>query len=317
MRVACVTGAGGFIASWIVKYLLDGGYSVRGTLRNPNDEKNSHLQALNGAKERLKLFKADVLAYESVLQAIDGCDTVFHTACPVPSRKCSNPDEELVKPAVGGTLNVLKACSVSNVRRVIFTSSVSAVRFNRKIPDDKVLDESCWSDPAYCRETESWYLYAKTVSEQKAWEFCKEKGIHLVSLCPSLVLGPLLQKQLNFSSSILLKLVNGETEKCENTNRNCIDVRDVAKAHILAAEVPSAHGRYLCTCHFIDTKGMVDILSELYPQYDYPKEFVDTDQWSLKRASCSRLRQLGMHFIPLEQTLKDTVESFRKLGYLN
>ncbi|GLT53967.1 hypothetical protein SLA2020_272010 [Shorea laevis] len=79
----CVTGAGGFIASWIVKLLLEKGYTVKGTLRNPDDPKNAHLKELEGAKERLTLWKTDLLDYESLKAAIDGCDGVIHTASPV------------------------------------------------------------------------------------------------------------------------------------------------------------------------------------------------------------------------------------------
>ncbi|GAA0174106.1 dehydratase [Lithospermum erythrorhizon] len=71
VEAVCVTGAGGYIASWLVKYLLEKGYTVRGTVRNP------------GAKERLTLLKADLLNYESLREAINGCDGVFHTASPV------------------------------------------------------------------------------------------------------------------------------------------------------------------------------------------------------------------------------------------
>ncbi|KAH0982876.1 hypothetical protein GBA52_010053 [Prunus armeniaca] len=82
-QTVCVTGAGGFIASWIVKLLLERGYIVRGTLRNPDDPKNAHLRELEGAQDRLTLRKADLLDFESLKEAINGCDGVFHTASPV------------------------------------------------------------------------------------------------------------------------------------------------------------------------------------------------------------------------------------------
>ncbi|CAN1812186.1 Cinnamoyl-CoA reductase 1 [Linum perenne] len=63
-QTICVIGAGGFIASWMVKLLLEIDYSVKGTIRNPDDPKNSHLRELEGASERLTLCKADLLDYE-------------------------------------------------------------------------------------------------------------------------------------------------------------------------------------------------------------------------------------------------------------
>lgn len=82
-HTVCVTGAGGFIASWLVKLLLQKGYTVRGTVRNADDQKNAHLKELEGAKERLSLFSADLLDFDSLKAAITGCDGVFHTASPV------------------------------------------------------------------------------------------------------------------------------------------------------------------------------------------------------------------------------------------
>lgn len=317
-ETVCVTGAGGFIASWLVKSLLERGYNVRGTAREPGDEKNVHLQNIEGAKERLKILKADLLDYDSLLEAINGCSGVFHTACPVPSQRASNPEVEVINPAVKGTLNVLKACSVSKVKRVIMTSSVGAVLMDPKRPRDKFVDESCWSDPEYCRETQNWYFMAKTVSEQGAWHYSEEHGLDLISICPSLVLGPILQPKLNASSLILVKLLNGDLERCENKARNIVDVRDVAKAHILAYEIPSAAGRYLCTAHSVKTKELVDILKRLYPQYNYPKDYVDVglDSSGVEQLSGNKLRELGLEYMQLQETLVDIVECFKHKGIL-
>lgn len=317
-ETVCVTGAGGFIASWLVKLLLERGYNVRGTAREPGDEKNVHLQNIEGAKERLKLLKADLLDYDSLLEAINGCSGVFHTASPVPSQRASNPEVEVINPALKGTLNVLKACSVSKVKRVIMTSSVGAVIMDPQRPRDKFVDESCWSDPEYCRKTENWYYMAKTVSEQDAWHYSEESGLDLISICPSLVLGPILQPKLNASSLILVKLLNGDLERCENKARVIVDVRDVAKAHILAYEIPSAAGRYLCTAHSVKTKELVEILKRLYPQYNYPKDYVDVglDSSGVEQLSGNKLRELGLEYMQLEQTLVDIVECFKHKGIL-
>ncbi|GMI66985.1 hypothetical protein HRI_000367800 [Hibiscus trionum] len=57
-KVVCMTGASGFIASWLVKLLLQRGYTVRATVGDPNEpKKTEHLVSLDGAKERLHLFK--------------------------------------------------------------------------------------------------------------------------------------------------------------------------------------------------------------------------------------------------------------------
>ncbi|GMI78921.1 hypothetical protein like AT1G51410 [Hibiscus trionum] len=82
-KVVCVTGASGFIASWLVNLLLQRGYTVNATVRDPNDRKKTeHLQALDGANERLHLFKAELLEEGSFDSVVEGCIGVFHTASP-------------------------------------------------------------------------------------------------------------------------------------------------------------------------------------------------------------------------------------------
>ncbi|KAL0006885.1 hypothetical protein SO802_008387 [Lithocarpus litseifolius] len=83
-KVVCVTGASGYIASRLVKLLLQRGYTVKATVRDTNDpKKTEHLLSLDGAKERLQIFKADLLKEGSFDSAVDGCQGVFHTASPV------------------------------------------------------------------------------------------------------------------------------------------------------------------------------------------------------------------------------------------
>ncbi|XP_057499487.1 cinnamoyl-CoA reductase CAD2-like isoform X3 [Actinidia eriantha] len=83
-KVVCVTGASGFIASWLVKLLLLRGYTVKASVRDPSDQrKTEHLLALDGANERLHLFQADLLDEGSFDPVVDGCEGVFHTASPV------------------------------------------------------------------------------------------------------------------------------------------------------------------------------------------------------------------------------------------
>ncbi|KAK9164194.1 hypothetical protein Syun_005096 [Stephania yunnanensis] len=174
-QTVCVTGAGGYIASWIVKLLLEKGYTVKGTVRNPDDMKNNHLRELEGAKERLILCKADLLDYESLKEAIGGCDGVFHTASPV-----TDDPEQMVEPAVNGAKYVMNAAAEAGVRRVVFTSSIGAVTMDPNRSPDAIVDESCWSDLEFCKKTKNWYCYGKAVAEQVAAEEAKEKGVDLV-----------------------------------------------------------------------------------------------------------------------------------------
>ncbi|XP_073153879.1 cinnamoyl-CoA reductase 1-like [Henckelia pumila] len=311
----CVTGAGGYIASWLIKLLLSKSYIVHGTVRDPGDDRNVQLKNLEFAAEKLKLFKADLLDYYSVLAAIGGCDGVFHVASPVPSGPVSNPEVELVEPAVKGTLNVLKACTEAKVRRVVFVSSAAAVIMNPNLPKDQLLDETCWSDAEYCKMTNNWYCYSKTVAEIEALGYAKKSGLEVISFLPCLVVGPMLSQKANASSLVLINLLKGGNEQVVNHLRKVVDVRDVAEALKLVYETPEAEGRYLCMAHTVTIQGLVENLRKMYPDYKYPKSFQEgTD--SLKLTS-GRLQKLGWRYRPLKETLIDAVESYKRMSMLD
>jgi cinnamoyl-CoA reductase len=312
-QAVCVTGAGGFIASWIVKLLLEKGYTVKGTLRNPDDPKNGHLRELEGAKERLTLCKADLLDYESLKEAINGCQGVFHTASPV-----TDDPEQMVEPAVNGTKNVIMAAAEAKVKRVVFTSSVGAVYMDPNRSPDVVVDESCWSDLDFCKNTKNWYCYGKTVAEQSAWDVAKEKGVDLTVVCPVLVLGPLLQPTVNASVIHILKYLNGSVKTYANSIQAYVHVNDVALAHILVYETPSASGRYLCAESVLHRGEVVEILVKFFPEYPIPTKCSDEKKPRVKpyKFTNQKLKDLGMEFVSAKQCLYDTVKSLQDKGHL-
>ena len=121
----CVTGATGFVASWLVRELLERGVTVRGTVRRVAGA--DHLRALPGATDHLELVEADLTAPGSFEPAVRGCAAVFHTASPYVIQ-VDDPQRDLVDPAVNGTLDVLRACAAAaDVARVVLTSSMAAV----------------------------------------------------------------------------------------------------------------------------------------------------------------------------------------------
>ncbi|KAM7264015.1 hypothetical protein ACFE04_001698 [Oxalis oulophora] len=326
-RVACVTGASGYIASWIVKFLLQRGYTVRATVRNPDDQKKTeHLRQLDGAKERLHLFRADLLEQGVFDSVVDGCQAVFHTASPVIISHIHDPHAELINPAVKGTLNVLSSCAkTSSIKRVVLTSSMAAVAFSRKpLTPDVVVDETWFSDPSFCEETKKWYMVSKTLAEEAAWKFCKDNGIDLVTINPGYVIGPLLQPTLNLTVSTIFKLVTGEYEILMKENKSLsggdyrfVDVRDVANAHIQAFEVPSASGRYCLVGITTYMSEAVKILRQLYPSLPLPETSEGAPPPPPYQVTKEKAKALGISFTPLEITLRDTIESFKKKGFLS
>ncbi|KAL6327385.1 hypothetical protein AAG906_019075 [Vitis piasezkii] len=296
-KLVCVTGASGYIASWLVKLLLQRGYTVKATVRDPNDpKKTQHLLSLDGAQERLHLFKADLLEEGSFDSVVDGCDGVFHTASPV-ALEAINPQAELIDPALKGTINVLRSCSkVPSVKRVVVTSSLASVLFTGEpLTPEVLIDESWFSDPVLCKESKQWYVLSKTLAEEAAWNFSKENGIDMVTINPGWVIGPLLQPTLNLSAEQVLNLINGTLQQNVSSNISNIsswwvDVRDVANAHIQAYEIPEPCGRYCL----------------LYPGLPLPEKCADDKPYApSSRVSQEKAKSLVIHFTPLEVSLKE------------
>ncbi|XP_061980650.1 cinnamoyl-CoA reductase 1-like [Populus nigra] len=312
-QTVCVTGAGGFIASWIVKLLLEKGYSVKGTVRNPADPKNSHLRELEGAQERLTLCKADLLDYESLKEAIQGCDGVFHTASPV-----TDDPEQMLEPAVNGTKNVIMAAAEAKVRRVVFTSSIGTVYMDPNRSPDVVVDESCWSDLEFCKNTKNWYCYGKTVAEQDAWDVAKKNGVDLVVVNPVLVLGPLLPPTVNASIVHILKYLTGSAKTYANSVQAYVHVKDVALAHILVFETPSASGRYICAERMLHRGEVVEILAKFFPEYPIPTKCSDEKNPRKQpyKFTNQKIKDLGIEFTPVKQCLYESVKSLQEKGHL-
>lgn len=121
-------------------------------------KETDHLHALAaeepGGEGRLRLFQIDLLDYDSILAAVVGTAGVFHVASPCIVDRVPDPQGQLLAPAVDGTRNVLAAAKAAGVRRVVVTSSISAIVPSPKWPGDVVKDEECWTDEEYCREKE-------------------------------------------------------------------------------------------------------------------------------------------------------------------
>ncbi|KAL2940891.1 Tetraketide alpha-pyrone reductase 1 [Bienertia sinuspersici] len=276
----CVTGASGYIASWIVKLLLERGYTVNATVRSLNDPtKTKHLLALDGAENRLHLFEANLLEEGSFDSAIHGCHGVFHTASPVIVFS-TNPEVEVIDPAVKGTLNVLASCAKApSVKRVIFTSSTAAVKYTDKpLADDTVIDETWFSSLEMCKGKKGeCYLISKTLAEDAAWKFSKENGIDMVSINPAAV-----------------RL--GSCKRCCGSTYPCLGD-------------PFSNGRYILSETVAQISKIVKILHDLYPSLKLPNKCEDDEPPEpTYMFSKDKTKTLGIEFIPLKTALKETVE---------
>ncbi|XP_051134082.1 cinnamoyl-CoA reductase 1-like [Andrographis paniculata] len=320
-KVMCVTGASGFIGSWIVYFLLRRGYAVRATVKDIQDEKETkHLESMEGADEsRLRLFQIDLLDYDSIVAAVAGASGVIHVASPCTIDFSRDPERELLNPAREGTVNVLKAAKENGIRRVVITSSISAMTPRVSGLPEAVGDENCWSDEDYCRSKELWYPLSKTIAEKAAWKFAKEEGLDIVVVNPGIVLGPMIPPSVNASMLVTLFVIQGKIPDVPVDHfMGFVHVKDVALAHILLYENPSAAGRYLCVEAATHYNDFAAKMAELYPEYKMPRVSDDClPKVSNMKEASKKLIDLGMKFASLDHIVQDCVQSLRTKGCLS
>ncbi|KAJ4825840.1 hypothetical protein Tsubulata_045469 [Turnera subulata] len=269
----CVTGGTGFLASWLIKRLLQDGYSVHATVRpDPEHTRDVRfLTSLPGASERLKIFEADLSNPDSFEDAIKGCIGVFHVATPVDFTN-QEPEPVVTKRAVEGTLGILRAClNAKTVRRVVYTSSASTVVFNQSGVD--IMDETYWTDVDYVKSLGygGSYFISKTLTEKKALEFAEEHGLDLVTLIPTFIVGPFICSKLPGSVRTSLAMVLGNKEEYGALlDFSMVHTDDVARAHIFLLEYPDAKGRYICSSDRKTIEDLSKFLSAKYPEFPIP-----------------------------------------------
>ena len=331
-----VTGISGFIAKHCAIELLNAGYRVRGTVRSAaardavRDTLGRHADVTG-----LEFAEADLLADESWRPAVEGCSGVLHVASPFPS---TQPKDEnvLIRPAVEGTLRVLRAAVAAGVPRFVQTSSTVAIMYGHPAGRTAPYTEADWTPVESPGVTP--YAKSKTLAERAARDFAAREGTGLrySSVNPGFVLGPALDRDVGASAEIIQMFLKGKYPACPRLSFPCVDVRDVAKMHRLALETDApTGGRYLAVSESIwmldmaraikaslgevarkvPTRPMPDWVLRLVAIFDpVARQAVhDLGRWYGFDNSETR-RTLAMDFIPASKAASDMAQSLVSLG---
>ena len=274
-----VTGATGYIASWVIKNLLELGHTVHATVRDLNKKHSfAHLDKIAAETAgTLKLFKANLLEPHSFDEAMQGCEIVLHMASPFVVSNFKDAVKDIIEPAILGTENVLNSVNkTESVKRVIVTSSIAATygdAIDIQHTAKNEFDESHWNTTSSA--THQPYPYSKVIAERKAWEMQKaQQRWDLVCINPALVLGPSLTANTQSGSvEVLQQFANGMTLLGVPPMWNgIVDVRDVAEAHVHAAFNPKAEGRYIISGGTLSLLEMGKILRQNFgPKFPFPR----------------------------------------------
>jgi len=327
-----VTGGTGYIASWVIKYLLEEGKTVHTTVRDKsNKEKLSHLTNLDQELPgKLKIFEADLLDEGSFKEAMEGVENVIHMASPFKVSGIKDPQRQLIDPALKGTQNVLETVNqTDSVKGVALTSSVVAIYGdNEDVSKTKngVFTESYWNNTSGVNHQP--YAYSKTLAEKEAWKYAENQDRwRLTTINPGFVMGPSLSKRTDSTSiNFMRSLLNGDFKQgLPDLYFGVVDVRDVAKAHIRAVEMDKAEGRHILVSENIPAIEMARKLKTAYPEYPLPKKTLPKFMlyifgpfqgfsWKyirknigipLKFDNTYSRENLKIEYRPVEETLKD------------
>ena len=213
--------------------------------------------------------------------AMAGVDVLIHSASPFPLVIPANEDE-LIRPAVDGTLRALSAAKNAGVKRVILTSSNAAV-FGRDLPKGaKAFDETMWTDVNHPIGRAA-YRRSKTLAERAAWDFVKNDApeIALTTINPSLVIGAPLNTNFGSSMAIIDQLIKGTKRMLPDLRVGIVDVKDVARMHVDSIKIDATKGeRILASTGTLSLVAIAKIIQANNPNIKVITRWAPT--WFLK-----------------------------------
>lgn len=335
-----VTGASGFIAKYCIAELLREGYAVRGTVRSLARQKENEDAVKQAGIEapEIELVEADLLADAGWSDAVADCRYVLHVASPFPSSEPRDP-QALIQPARDGVVRVLHAAAAAGVERVVQTSSVVAIMRSTR-PDAEPRTEDDWTD--LTNGELSAYARSKTMAERAAWATVEDlpatTPLALTTVNPGMVLGPALDDDLSTSHVLIKLLGRGVYPAVPKLAFPVVDVRDVARQHVVAMTHPDAPGERWLSCNgTLSLRRLGELivaalpdLARRVPTLELPSTLVritshfDRSLRSVRAdlgkanlcANRKAVERLGMRFRTPEEAVASAALSLRDLGII-
>jgi dihydroflavonol-4-reductase len=331
MKRVLVTGITGFVGQHCAAELLKKGYAVRGSVRSlsKTDEVVNGIKKEIDPKGNLEFCELDLMKDAGWDKAMEGCDYVLHVASPFVV-KVPKDENELIKPAVDGTLRALKAAKKAGVKRVVLTSSTVAMHGGQhgliKINQDSWTNVDAKNVTAYFK--------SKTLAEKSAWEFIKnqtgENKLELVVVNPGPIYGPTLTGNLATEAmDFFKKLITGKVPMLPKAYSVMSDVRDVATIHVAALENEKANGkRFIVTTEkpqaiqqigkILKSNGYDKVSTKLAPTFllkfianfnDEMKGMLPFVGNTIEADVSDTMKTFNWKPIPFEKTVLDTAKS--------
>ncbi|NNE52360.1 MAG: NAD-dependent epimerase/dehydratase family protein [Sulfitobacter sp.] len=329
-----LTGVTGFLAKHILLRLLNDGHKVRGSLRSMDraDEVREAVRPHLTDPEtinHLGFVALDLSSDTGWDEACDGMDVLVHTASPFPLTQ-PRDEQEVIRPAVDGTLRAMKAAEKAKIGRVVLTSSTAAIAGQG---GEGSINESDWTDLTARGVTP--YVKSKTLAEQAAWDFVKDHpDVALTVINPGFILGPALDRHYGTSLRVIERALAAKDPAVPQIGFSTVDVRDVADIHVNAIDRPDSIGkRIAAVSDFMWFMDISKVLAEAYPArkvvtrrapdtlvrilalFDPTIRQIVPTLGQRQDVSNARARSLfGMTFRPVEQAVQDAAQSVIDAG---
>jgi dihydroflavonol-4-reductase len=323
---ALVTGATGLIGSHVVRALLNEGWSVRALRRSTSPSWPT-------GEAEPEWVQGDLCDSASLRSAAEGCDAVFHVAAHYALWAKDEAIFERVN--VEGTRSVLQAAKEAGVKRVVYTSSVACIG---QAPPGGLANEDT---RATAEDLCGGYKQSKLAAENVAIE-AAQAGQEVVIVNPASVIGPGDVKPTP-TGKIILDFLQGKMPFYVDTGLNFVDVRDVARGHLLAYEKGQSGRRYILghpegnktLCEFLQLVGaaagrkpprfqipygiayLAGAFSTFFANYvtrrhpGVPLVGVKMARHRMFFDPTRAVEELGLRHRPLEETVQDAVAWFK------